>query len=98
MRSCGQLKVAQAPVIVYDLSDQNRGPFDLRDRYHIADALDGKSQNIETDSDVRYGSGSKRGGGVHSGAPKNEASLSKSENTPAAVTSGPAPGPRTIIG
>jgi glycogen(starch) synthase len=35
---------------------------------------------------------------IYRGAPRKEASRSKSEKTPAAVTSGPAPGPLTIMG
>ena len=35
-----------------DLTNENAGPFDLRNRYHIADAFDRESQNIETDSYV----------------------------------------------
>src|SRR5690606_2456038 len=59
------------------------------------------SEQVEADADIAH-RGRRAGGGTvrraHSGAPSAAATRSTSANTPAAVTSGPAPGPRTISG
>ncbi|KAG0927417.1 hypothetical protein G6F31_018059 [Rhizopus arrhizus] len=65
--------------------------------YGIADPGDGMAENVESHCPVGH-----RGGCVctcdHRRAPSPAATRSRSANTPAAVTSGPAPGPCTTSG
>ena len=68
----------------------------------IADAGDAVAEHVEADADVADGAGCEGARlvthGAHSLAPSAAASRSRSANTPAAVTSGPAPGPCTTSG
>ena len=67
----------------------------------IADAGDAVAEDGETDPDIADGAGRERTrfqSGSHRRAPSAAARRSRSENTPAAVTSGPAPGPCTTSG
>src|SRR5262249_23492038 len=91
-----------------DRGDAHAG-FRHSTRLHaIADRLHAVSEHIEADSDVADAGGSECGGEIsrafhsrghaQSFAPRYAQTRSKSANTPAAVTSGPAPGPWTTSG
>ncbi len=69
----------------------------------VADAGDAVADDVEANADIadrawREGASDHSVFGIHKRAPRLDARRSKSENTPAAVTSGPAPGPCTTSG
>ncbi|MNI35853.1 hypothetical protein D3C73_898900 [compost metagenome] len=70
---------------------------DAAHAHRIADTGDGVTQDVETHGHVGHRCG-REGACDHSRAPSPAATRSRSANTPAAVTSGPAPGPCTTSG
>ena len=73
------------------------------DRDLVAEHVHRKAQDVEADGDVGRRSRRERrrlvaSRAAHRRAPRYEHTRSRSANTPAAVTSGPAPGPCTISG
>ena len=84
-----------------DRLDPHRRFVDAAHGGDIADAGDAVAEDVEADPHIAYGSRRKRPrfhACAHRRAPSAAASRSRSENTPAAVTSGPAPGPCTTSG
>src|SRR5262249_44878143 len=84
--------------VVADLGDAHFVCIDAPHGCTIAGAGDRVSEDVEANADVADGSRSERTGFLHTRAPSDAATRSKSANAPAAVTSGPAPGPCTTSG
>src|SRR5690625_1451238 len=79
------------------------GAVDAAHGHRVARAVNAVAEQVETGNGVanagwRKGARRVLDGRVHSGAPSWPAMRSTSANTPAAVTSGPAPGPWTTSG
>ena len=76
------------------------GSVDAADRGAIAGAGDGVAEDVEADADVADAGRRECTGlfAAHTRAPRAAETRSRSANTPAAVTSGPAPGPCTTSG
>ena len=103
-RRCSSRPRAAGPGRCRGSRESRRPAARVRSRAHaIAERRDRVSEDVEADSDVadarrrerRRGRASGRG---HNFAPRYAHTRSRSANTPAAVTAGPAPGPCTISG
>ncbi|MNV20025.1 hypothetical protein D3C71_1109100 [compost metagenome] len=86
-----------------DRPDLHHARFNAPHRHGIANALDGVTKNVEPDPHVADRGRCERAcfrhaALTHKRAPSPTATRSTSANTPAAVTSGPAPGPCTTSG
>jgi len=83
-----------------DRADAHHGFVDAAHRGAIARSRETVAEDVETDRHVADTGRRERDDAflTHTRAPKDDATRSRSANTPAAVTSGPAPGPCTTRG
>src|ERR1700722_9859635 len=95
VQRCVERKINAA---VANRADAHDGFVDAANDSPITRALDGVTENIESHTNVADRRRCEGARLFHMRAPSAAAMRSKSANTPAAVTSGPAPGPCTTRG